>query len=304
MTQRILIVSESDDAHADVIEQELLDRRVNTDRLNIDTVANQNGSWNISQNICSWSESSYSTVWYRARTPAPHIPYELNQAYTDLETSGFVHALMARHSLARWVNPLPSLQFARVKIEQLIRAKSIGLTVPESVVTNDGEIIRTFYNQHAGQIVAKPLQAQVIFAGKESFVFGTRQVQAFEINELASGVPVLLQEAIITDTEVRAVVFGSQVHAFKITKLQEKEDIKQVSDSDLQHELYKLTSLVEERLLTLVKGYNLEFAACDFLLKPTGELVFLELNPNGQWLWLQYATGYDLTSPFISFLCE
>jgi len=33
-------------------------------------------------------------------------------------------------------------------------------------------------------------------------------------------------------------------------------------------------------------------------------LVFLEINPNGQWLWLQYMTEVNLEDPFIDFLCQ
>jgi len=40
----------------------------------------------------------------------------------------------------------------------------------------------------------------------------------------------------------------------------------------------------------------LSFGAIDLLLTPTGEYVFLEINPNGQWYWLELITGIPLTN--------
>lgn len=69
-----------------------------------------------------------------------------------------------------------------------------------------------------------------------------------------------------------------------------------------RHEVYELDETVRKGVGKLMDYYDLEFSACDFILRPNGEIVFLELNPNGQWLWLEYKTGFDLTDRFIDFL--
>ena len=58
------------------------------------------------------------------------------------------------------------------------------------------------------------------------------------------------------------------------------------------------------KLLKLIQFYGLEFAAVDMGVLQNGEFVFLEINPNGQWLWLQYMTGFNLLDPFIDFLTQ
>jgi glutathione synthase/RimK-type ligase-like ATP-grasp enzyme len=44
---------------------------------------------------------------------------------------------------------------------------------------------------------------------------------------------------------------------------------------------------------------NLQYGAFDFIEKPDGELVFLEINPTGEWAWLENALGYPMRSAFI-----
>jgi glutathione synthase/RimK-type ligase-like ATP-grasp enzyme len=65
-----------------------------------------------------------------------------------------------------------------------------------------------------------------------------------------------------------------------------------------------LDPVVAQKVHKVMSYYKLEFAAIDFAVVDDGEPVFLELNPNGQWLWLQYMTGVNLADPFIDFLCN
>ena len=39
-------------------------------------------------------------------------------------------------------------------------------------------------------------------------------------------------------------------------------------------------------------------------MTPDGEFVFLELNPNGQWLWLEYELGMPLVATMADLLTK
>lgn len=41
---------------------------------------------------------------------------------------------------------------------------------------------------------------------------------------------------------------------------------------------------------------GLRFGALDFLVTPSGEWYFLEVNPNGQWAWIEQETGLPISS--------
>ena len=54
--------------------------------------------------------------------------------------------------------------------------------------------------------------------------------------------------------------------------------------------------------LFIFKYYNLNFGAFDYIVTPENEWIFLELNPNGQWLWLEEALNLDISEKIINYL--
>lgn len=54
----------------------------------------------------------------------------------------------------------------------------------------------------------------------------------------------------------------------------------------------------------LVSSYGLKFGAIDLILDPLGEYHFLELNPNGQWAWIQQNTGQPIREKLCSVFQE
>ena len=47
---------------------------------------------------------------------------------------------------------------------------------------------------------------------------------------------------------------------------------------------------------------GLRYGAFDFIRAPSGDLVFLELNPTGEWAWLEEELGFGLRDAFIELL--
>jgi glutathione synthase/RimK-type ligase-like ATP-grasp enzyme len=43
-----------------------------------------------------------------------------------------------------------------------------------------------------------------------------------------------------------------------------------------------------------MKRLGLEFGALDFIVTETGVWYFLEVNPSGQWLWIEDLTGLPI----------
>ena len=57
-----------------------------------------------------------------------------------------------------------------------------------------------------------------------------------------------------------------------------------------------LPERVSEACRDLVQRLGLAFGAIDLLQTTSEEYVFLEVNPNGQWHWLEQITGVRLTA--------
>jgi len=54
----------------------------------------------------------------------------------------------------------------------------------------------------------------------------------------------------------------------------------------------------------LLRGLGLRFAATDFVVTPAGEWYFLDLNPNGQWAWIEQETGLPICAAIADALSE
>jgi glutathione synthase/RimK-type ligase-like ATP-grasp enzyme len=65
---------------------------------------------------------------------------------------------------------------------------------------------------------------------------------------------------------------------------------------------YELPTEVEERLLMLVRRLGLNYGAADFILTPNGQHVFLEVNPVGEFFWLEKQPGLPLSSAIAQLL--
>ena len=102
--------------------------------------------------------------------------------------------------------------------------------------------------------------------------------------------PCLLQRHIPKRLDVRVTVIGASVFAVAIRSQDHPEarnDWRRGSTLQLAHELHALPSPIEQLCARLVRELGLAFGAIDLVLTPDGEYVFLEINPNGQWAWIQ-----------------
>ena len=66
-------------------------------------------------------------------------------------------------------------------------------------------------------------------------------------------------------------------------------------DFNVSYRSVKLPGKVEYFCRLMLQGNRLRFGTFDFIYSKDGNYFFLELNPNGQWLWLELKSGYNLT---------
>jgi len=59
---------------------------------------------------------------------------------------------------------------------------------------------------------------------------------------------------------------------------------------------------VNAKIVDIVRGSGLTYATLDFIVRPDDELVFLELNPAGQYLWIEQLTGLPISEAICDYL--
>lgn len=122
--------------------------------------------------------------------------------------------------------------------------------------------------------------------------------------ETVKHTPSLFQEYVDKKFEVRSTVIGNSCLSAAIYS-QEKEltkvDWKRAA-YDLKYEPYELPSDVEQKCVELVRELGLAFGGIDLICTPNNEWYFVEVNPNGQWAWVEQKTGLPIKRTLVDFL--
>ena len=79
-------------------------------------------------------------------------------------------------------------------------------------------------------------------------------------------------------------------------------DWRATEDPDIEHRLHELPDRVRSQCINLVERLGLEFGAIDLALTADGGYTFFEINPNGEWLWLEDRLGFPISETIAKWL--
>jgi glutathione synthase/RimK-type ligase-like ATP-grasp enzyme len=241
-----------------------------------------------------------TAVWWRRPRPLEPSPglrrddadFAIRQ--TEAALSGLAAALETR-----WVNDPWRDSAASHKLHQLALARRAGLAVPSTLVTNDPEQARLFLAAAGrGRVVHKALHATPEDWRTTRFV-GRAELRRLSSIRLA---PVILQ-AYVPGVDVRVTAVGGALFATAIDarRTGSPEDFRPVFD-DARVAPCHLPAPVARRLRRLLGALGLSYAAMDLRRRADGEHVFLEVNPSGQWLFVERRTGLAITQAVAALL--
>lgn len=191
------------------------------------------------------------------------------------------------------INPwLAHQRVATHKQFQMRVARAVGLSVVPTLMTTIADDVRAFAAQH-GPLIAKMLAPErVPTADGELGVF-TNLVSASDLESL-EGLelcPMLFQPLIPKAYEVRATVVGSRVLPAALWVNEDEAtrvDARRTTTSGglAPVSATRLPDELTDALVRLTRGLGLVYAAIDLICSPDGSYHFLEVNPGGQFGWL------------------
>lgn len=203
-----------------------------------------------------------------------------------------------------WVSPIYAIREAENKIYQLELAKSIGFSIPNSIVTNIYTDSLEFYNRNDTNCIIKPIKSGLIDDKEFPKVVFTNQLKGKLIKEQVELSPNFFQAHIKKLYDVRVTMVGEKAFAVLIDSQNNTEtqiDWRR-GEYPLKHTKIELPDKILEQCITLLKILNLRFGAIDFILDTAGNFTFLEINPNGQWAWIEKRTGYEISNEIVNLL--
>ena len=169
-------------------------------------------------------------------------------------------------------------------------------------MTNSPEGFLEFYEKCQGRLVTKTVCALRTWRDGEEYTAFTHTVRRRDAAKYRAirYAPIIVQEYVPKRLELRITVVGSSVFAAAIhsqTSPLTRNDWRRECDPDRCYSYYAryvLPAHVEELCVRLVETLGLCYGAIDMVLTPDDEYIFLEINPNGQWAFIQQATGLPI----------
>lgn len=250
-------------------------------------------------------------IWYRR--PAEPVPSQQIEDQDDywFATQESEEALLGLWRIldCTWVSHPDALAAASYKPAQLSISSQLGFEVPRTLVTNDASEAKEFLEELGGLAIIKPLRYGLVRETEEyEEVIFTNLVRLGDLESRVGSIalcPCFFQEYIPKKVEIRATVVGRDVFAAEIHSQETpgaEHDWRKVPAAEVEHARHDLPGEVADRCVRLVERLGLNFGAIDLICTPDGRYVFLEINPNGQWLWIETLTGLPITDSLISLL--
>ncbi|MEZ5978081.1 MAG: MvdD family ATP-grasp ribosomal peptide maturase [Planctomycetota bacterium] len=245
----------------------------------------------------------FDSVWHRRLAIGARIPADMDAQLRGASLGEARRVLLgALAALDAFVlDPRERLESSSNKEMQLDLAREVGLDVPRTLVSNDPDAVRAFADELGGAIVTKMMSSFAVYEeGREQVVF-TNPVTAADLADL-DGLrfcPMTFQETLRKSVELRVTVVGERVFAASIDSQAldgSRHDWRREGTALMEEwREYELPEGVRTGLLAMMERLGLNYGAADFVVTPEGRCVFLEINPSGEFFWLERVPGFPIS---------
>ena len=288
MIPSVLLVGEPRDEHCDRLEMQLTRSRLNPKVLRTSLPA-------LSVTTFLWSPTGPlvigdATIPSKTCSGIMRRPGQPDLSSFDPEYASFVmseyydafHGGLAAAGVA-WLTQPSTLIQAEFKLLQLRNAAELNLPLPATVVTNYYDGVEPLGDR---DVVVKPVRYGLLTTTNPPRVAYTSATRLAELEGL-SGCPVIVQERIRAAFHLRVITIGPDSVFVGVLPADDSLDWR---SDEANHTRFRgdlpYPSEVREFASSLARKLDLGLSAQDWVVTPDGEPVFLEANPNGQWLFI------------------
>lgn len=305
----ILIITHKEDFTADFVIDKLNKQEIKYYRFNCEDIDKESFLFE-KQNRFAFqlnNLNSFHSVWFRrTKLPALKIQDDSERLYLLGEYDALLSNLYLQLNTKKWLSHPTHVYQAENKIFQIQVAQEIGFEIPDTLITNQHSELKKFIAKHNQNVIVKPLsQGRIkLFNGIKTIY--TNRITSEIISNLDSFslTPSIYQEYIEKEYELRITVVGEKVFAAKVDSQKLDETKTDWRKQKIPFESYSLSESVSKKCIALLRKLNLSFGAIDLIKRSKGDFVFLEINPNGQWAWLDMEAGLNISDEIINYLTQ
>ncbi len=320
---KFLIPTEPDDTHALLVKPALENQghKVTllftadqpTRQKNSVFVDIQQYKWQSLDQYSAIDENEYDVVWWR-RARRPYLPkslvhpedYKFVVRENALFYESFTHNLSPN---AWWINSKEAANRANFKLLQLKIASDCGMTIPTTLCSNDPNEIKMFLLKYESEgVIYKPLSSNFWFEDEQVKISYTTRIHYLDLpsNQSLQRTPGIFQKEIQKKYELRITCFGDYIVAAKLNSQDHpdgKMDWRAIREKPMLVEPYTLPDNLEQQIRKFMLEIGIVFGSFDFIVTPNDDYIFLEVNEQGQFLWIEdYNPEIKMLDIFVNFL--
>jgi hypothetical protein len=235
------------------------------------------------------------------------VPSQNNNAikyFKDSEELAVFLAPLRCIESSKWINDPWIESRSDCRILQSNLAISLGLSVPEFIVSNSYNELIEFHDKHMNVIIKSISDAPLAQIDDEFVVperIGLRKYKAPYTTQFVPNIiknvdciddtPTMLQAKIDKKADIRATIIDNKIFS-ALMPYTYGEPVDFRCNPSIRVEAFELPINIQNKLIQLLKLMRVRFASCDLLLDKSGDYHFLEANVQGNWLWTEQ--GADL----------
>lgn len=195
---------------------------------------------------------------------------------------------------AIWINNPVDVYRAENKMYQLCMAQECGFKIPQTIVSNT---VNAQIEENENYIV-KSLDTALFYDlqnNRELFTY-SNVVKGKELKEYnLRQAPIFVQEFLEPKIDCRITYVKGKIFAVKILK----DNVGVYGDwrfhkEQLDYVTFGLPDNVKSSICRLMNNLNLNFGGID-LAFVDDDYYFIEVNPTGEWGWLEVKTGMEIS---------
>ena len=240
-----------------------------------------------------------NAIWYRRSSAKQTLPDGVEAGYQlhiDRSIERALEGILLNEFHGRWVSHPTATRLSENKLVQLRAAERAGLKIPATLVSQDPVRIRSFCAAHAGAII-KPVATP---RGVEFTSTAVVSQDLLDNDQVLALSPSIYQECVPGNRHLRISVVGERCDAALI----EAQALDWRKDLNIPFSAYQLDDHLQQQLHFILRELGLVMGIFDVKLTDEDEPVFLEVNSQGQFLFVESLCNIPLSDHFADFLVD
>ena len=294
---KVLLLASDDDPHTTAVKTELY--RAKAEIVQID-IWSSFGSKSL--DLRSPLAPEYDGAWLRTKPNVADTVSDM-ELFAIRERKEFMYGHYGLVVTGGWINDPWCQERSKGKISQLLKAKSLGLNIPDTVIGTDLNEIEKLYAD-GDEVIYKPLTWLATTEGQILFTNTISLPVLRDAHSAIRNVPGIFQKRIAKSYEYRITIVDEEIFAVRIFSQDDPEaalDWRR-KQMNLRYEVCNPQEFNCDQLHALLKALGLRFGAFDIIETTSGEKIFLEVNPAGNWLWLEGKLNLRISAAIASAL--